>query len=112
MPFLKTTGLGDHTFQAVGLVIQCSGCRQQLVAKHWKHYACMGHVSSAGSEWVQVAMTLLQHCSKQLLALDDMEEIVQFLKAEVSTLLTDAMQPVSLCEDYSTLCNPTFSNRS
>lgn len=32
---------------------------------------------------MQVAMTLLNHCSKALLALDDMEEIVHFLKAEV-----------------------------
>lgn len=37
---------------------------------------------------MQVAMTLLKHCSKTLLALDDMEEIVHFLKAQVSTLYT------------------------
>ena len=30
-------------------------------------------------------MTLLKHCSKALLALDDMEEIVHFLKAQVSS---------------------------
>ena len=30
-------------------------------------------------------MTLLNHCSKTLLALDDMEEIVHFLKAQVSS---------------------------
>lgn len=33
---------------------------------------------------MQVAMTLLKSCGKKLLALDDMEEIVAYLKAEVS----------------------------
>ena len=44
---------------------------------------------------MQVAMTLLQHCSKQLVAVDDMEQLVHFLKAEVSALHTSTMQPVS-----------------
>ena len=38
---------------------------------------------------MQVAITLLKHCSKALLALDDMEEIVHFLKAQVSSCYTD-----------------------
>lgn len=32
---------------------------------------------------MKVAMTLLKHCGEKLLALDDMEEIVHYLKAEV-----------------------------
>ena len=33
---------------------------------------------------MQVAMTLLTHCGKALLALDDMEQVVHYLKAEVA----------------------------
>ena len=34
---------------------------------------------------MQVAMTLLTHCGKALLALDDMEQVVHYLKAEVAS---------------------------
>ena len=37
---------------------------------------------------MQVATTLLKHCEKALLALDDMEEVVHYLKAEVKTTCT------------------------
>lgn len=37
---------------------------------------------------LQVATTLLKHCEKALLALDDMEEVVHYLKAEVKTTCT------------------------
>ncbi len=53
----------------------CTCCTQGLMASN---SACV----------TQVAMTLLKHCGKKLLALDDMEEIVHYLKAEVGTLCT------------------------
>jgi len=34
---------------------------------------------------MQVAMTLLTHCGKALLALEDMEQVVHYLKAEVAS---------------------------
>ncbi|KAL0055234.1 hypothetical protein WJX82_009129 [Trebouxia sp. C0006] len=43
---------------------------------------------------LKVAMTLLTHCGKALLALDDMEQVVHYLKAEVPNWSREVLQDI------------------
>lgn len=48
---------------------------------------------------MQVAMTLLTHCGKALLALDDMEQVVHYLKAEVASCTAYIYTPTMYIHD-------------
>ncbi len=44
-------------------------------------------------------MTLLTHCGKALLALEDMEQVVHYLKAEVTSCTADVYTHTTLIRD-------------
>ena len=56
-------------------------------------------------------MTLLTHCGKALLALDDMEQVVHYLKAEVAFCTAHMLLTAESVVRYSkaacaSICNP------